>query len=120
MSEIKQGQIWRVITDGFACNDSHRYLRNADKAVDPEFKARKLILEKGEYIEIRYPFEWHFRTRDGLYLQASSEDILNNCRYVGKIFENINWRNQNKLDGILRERLYDEAPVSSSGQEREG
>lgn len=94
-TEIAVGQIWEVITENFLTSgndDAHK---------------RPTKLRKGEKIEIRYPYAWHFRTEDNIYLHATSEMILDNCKLIGVIWEKIKWMNVAKLDEILKLRLYD-------------
>ena len=93
--EIKVGQIWEVTTDEFMTSgESNDY-------------KRPLKLAKGEKIEIRYPYAWHFRTEDSHYLHANSEMILQNCRLFGEIFDKVRFQNKAKFEEILRLRLYD-------------
>lgn len=97
MSEIKieVGQIWEVTTDNFLTSGKNN-----------EYK-RPMQLKKGEKIEIRYPFEWHFRTEDNHYFHCTVQMLLENCTIYGKILERIRFSNIAKLEEILRLRLYD-------------
>lgn len=94
--EIKVSQIWEVVTENFLTSG------NDDKHKRPT----KLL--KGEKIEIRYPYAWHFRTEDGFYLHASEEMILENCVLYGVIWDRVRSNNIAKLDEILKLRLYDQ------------
>lgn len=94
--EIVVGQIWEVTTDSFATTGEK------DKKL-----GRRVLLHKGEKIEIRYAYEWHFRTEDNHYFHATPETIKNNARLYGVIWENVRFGNSAKLDDILRLRLYD-------------
>lgn len=94
--KIEVRQIWEVITDDF--------LTSCDKS---KYK-RPIKLFKGENIEIRYPYHWHFRTEDNEYFHAEPEMIIDNCKLKGIIWERIQWNNKAKLEEILRLRLYDE------------
>jgi len=99
--DIKVGQIWQVVTHDFYSSDK------TGKIAIREFNRNALInLNKDEYLEIRYPFEWHFRTVDNLYLHAYPTEILKHCRFVGQIDEKIWFGNQHNLKQILEEKLY--------------
>ena len=63
----------------------------------------------GEKIEIRFPYEWHFRTEDNVYMQVSEETLLKNCRLFGTIWERVRFNNKASLEEILRIGLYDKA-----------
>lgn len=91
---IKVGQIWEVTSDDFATSgDKSKY-------------KRPIKLAKGEKIEIRYPYEWHFRTEDKHYLHAEPDMILQNCKLIGEIIERVRSQNIASLEEILRLRLY--------------
>ncbi len=93
--QITQGQIWEVTTDSFLTsgkNDHHK---------------RPTKLAKGEKIEIRYPYAWHFRTEDAIYLHAEPEVILQNCKLFGVIWERVRSNNKASLLEILDLNLYD-------------
>jgi len=67
---VEVGQIWEVITDNFyGSKDITDYPRKA-----------KFKIEKGEKIEIRFPFAWHYRTADDMYLQSDEPYLLENCK----------------------------------------
>ena len=93
--KIEVGQIWEVITDNF--------LTSGD---DDKKNSRQLKIYKGEKIEIRYPYEWHFRTEKNEYYHAKSEMIINNCALFGIIKPEINRNNKAKLEEIIRLELY--------------
>lgn len=94
--KITQGQIWEVVTDGFLTS------------IDKSSYKRQIKLDKGEKIEIRYPYEWHFRTWDNHYLHAEVEVILANCKLIGTIIPHVKATNKANLEEILRLRLYDQ------------
>ena len=94
---IEQGQILEVISDNFLVNPSGIGEKNI----------RKCLLKKGEKIEIRFPFAWHFRTEDNLYFQADEVDILENCVLYGKVWSNVKFRNICSLEEILTLKLYE-------------
>ncbi len=91
---IKQGQIWEVVTNSFIT--SRRHHKNK----------RRCFIEKGERIEIRYPYEWHFRTEDNEYYHCEPEVIINNAKLIGEIYDNVKFDNIAKLDEVLRLKLY--------------
>jgi len=94
--KIEVGQIWQVITEDFLTSGSQ------------EERKRQTKLKKGEKFEIRYPYAWHFRTVDNFYFHAEPTMILQNCKLVGVIWEKIRFRNNAKLEEILRLDLFDE------------
>ena len=93
--EIKVGQIWQVTTDNFTTSGDHNKYK------------RPLKLAKGEKIEIRHPYAWHFRTEDSHYFHADAEMILQNCKLFGEIFDKVRLQNRANFEEILRLRLYD-------------
>jgi len=96
---IEQGQIWEVMTNNFLTSGRH-----------PETKhGRPVKIDNGEKIEIRYPYAWHFRTEDNFYFHASPEMITDNCKLIGIINEDIQWKNKAKLEEILRLELFNKA-----------
>lgn len=92
--EIKVGQIWEVITDGFKTSPASSAAK------------RPVHLWIGERIQILHPYEWHFRTEDGAYLHATPDMISENCRLIGTVLEPVRFANKAKLDEILRLELY--------------
>lgn len=96
--DMKVGQIWQVTTENFFTS-----LRNEAKIGKTK---RQIKLNNGEFIEIRYPFCWHFRTTDNEYYHAEPEMILQNCVLVGEILENIRFKNKANLEEIMRLELY--------------
>lgn len=92
---ITQGQIYEVITDNFLTSgESNKY-------------KMPLQLKKGDKIEIRYPYAWHFRTINNHYLHATPEMILENCKLFGVIWDKVKFNNKAQLEEIIRLRLYD-------------
>ena len=96
-NKIEVGQIWEVITENFLTSG------NDDK------HHRPTKIRKGEKIEICYPYAWHFRTEDNIYLHATPEMILENCKLVGIIWQKVKWMNLAKLDEIINLHLYDKS-----------
>lgn len=99
-TDVNVGQIWEVTTELFLTSGQDKPLN------------RQVKLKKGEKLEIRYPYEWHFRTEDNQYFHCEEVMILQNCKLIGKIWEKIKWQNEAKLDEILRLRLYD--PINNN------
>jgi len=99
MISIEVGQIWQVCADNFWTTD------NCSRATIDGRKVR-FCLNRDEYIEIRYPFEWHFRTTDNFYFHAKPIEILKKCRYIGKINEKVRSKNDMELQEILDQQLY--------------
>lgn len=97
-NKIEVGQIWQVVTNNFW----------SSKVDNNKINGRKISynFKRDEYIEIRYPSEWHFRTIDNIYAHAYPTEILKHCRYIGKINENTRFENKKKLQEILDENLY--------------
>lgn len=91
---IEQGQIYEVMTDNFMTSGESNSIKRPAK------------LLKGEKIEIRYPYEWHFRTEDNQYFHARSEMIYENCKLIGRIIEQVRFNNKAKLKEILELELY--------------
>lgn len=94
---IEVGQIWQVVTDDFWSTGEGYRIKN---------RYVKTLLERDEYIEIRYPYEWHFRTIDNEYLHAYPLDILKNCRLIGKIKDDVRFENKLSLLQIINDKLY--------------
>ena len=94
-TEIKQGHIYEVITDSFFTSGRHNKTK------------RPVKLRKGEKIEIRFAFEWHFRTEDNYYFHATPEMITENCKPFGKIFKQVSFNNKANLAQILELELYE-------------
>ena len=101
---IEVGQIWIITDNGFTvqtkekCNCLCGHIH--DRAVTKE-------LPKNTYIEIRYPFAWHFRTEKGEYYHALPELILDKCKFVGKIKDNIRFKNNHDLQEILDNNYFE-------------
>jgi hypothetical protein len=100
--KIEVGQIWQVIDNDFWSSDKSKF------TASKEFGNREIRIKllQGEFIEIRFPFEWHFRTIDNIYLHAFPQEILKHCRLYGTINEDVNFANKKDLKEILEEGLY--------------
>jgi hypothetical protein len=106
MSEIRVGQIWQVVTDDFWSSEKsdRKYIdHNQEHKIARKMRIR---YQRDEYLEIRYPFAWHFRTVDNIYMHAEPSEILKHCRYIGEIDENIKFGNRHRLAEILEQKLY--------------
>ena len=93
--DIRQGQIWRVDTNFFQTSGKSN-----------SFK-RPILLTKNELIEIRYPFDWHFRTLDNNYWHAETDEILKHCKPFGIIWSKVRSRNNCNLSEIVSLGLFD-------------
>jgi len=93
--DIQVGQIWEVTSSSFLTSGENTKFN------------RQVMLKKGEFIEIRYPYEWHFRTEDDFYFHCNPETILLNCKFIGTIYEEIRFKKNAKLEEILRLELYE-------------
>lgn len=92
---ISVGQIWKVSTDEFMTSGkSNKY-------------ERKIKLNKHELIEIRYPYEWHFRTIDNHYWHIGPDDLIKNCVPFGVIWEKVRFNNRCNLSEIINLGLFD-------------
>ena len=94
--KIEVGQIYEVITEGFVTS------YNKD--------TRRTGLLVGEKIEIRYPYDWHFRTEDNKYYHCAPSMIKDHCKLVGIIYDEVRRGNRAELSDILRLHLYNEPP----------
>jgi hypothetical protein len=91
--KIEQGYILEVKKSFLtSCGDSHT--------------KRPVQIQKGEKIEIRYPYQWHFRTEDNEYYHAKPEVLEKNCEPFGIILEEVRWHNKASLSQILEVHAY--------------
>ena len=101
--EIEVGQIWVVTRKGFTvkeeidciCGCGHSHKREILKEIPRNSK-----------IEIRYPYEWHFRTEQNTYHHAKPDHIIDKCAFFGTIHNEIRFNNRHTLSQILEENLY--------------
>ena len=70
-------------------------------------KGRSVQMNVGDFIEIRYAYEWHFRTQDDVYFQAAADVIKEHCVLIGYVWSDVSWKNKAKLSDILELELYD-------------
>ena len=66
----------------------------------------KVFIPKGEILEIRYPYAWHFRTQSNHYDHASAEVLIKNCSFFGEVKDGIRFANKHDLKQILEQELY--------------
>lgn len=92
--KIEPGQIWEVITDSFFTSKRNNTFN------------RNLKLDRGEKIEIRFPFAWNYRTVDNHYFDSPEKMILDNCRLFRVIIPEIKSANIASLEEILRLKLF--------------
>jgi len=101
--KIEVGQIFEIITDDFYAS------KNIESIVNQSFGGReaRFYLKKGERIEIRFPFEWNYRTEDNIYFHSDNDYILSKCKLIGKVEAKVKSNNNATLEEILRLELYD-------------
>ena len=95
-NNVEVGQIWEVLED---------------MPVDPKdenYGGRKILINKGEKIEIRYPYAWHFRTIDNVYLHVDESILLKKCKLYGIIWDKVRSTNRADLREIINLKLFDE------------
>jgi len=92
---IEVGQLYIVDKPFWTSGDTSEYGNNI-----------KRKMAKGDIIEIRYPYEWHFRTVNNQYDHARTKTLAKYCTFYGKIHENVRFNNGRKLSEILAEELY--------------
>lgn len=100
--KIEVGMILEIITNDFYASKNFGHSLNFD------LKGRvcKIYLEKGEKIEIRFPFEWNYRTEDNIYFHSDSDYLIKNCKIYGYVLENVRFNNKANLEEIIRLELY--------------
>ena len=91
---VEVGQLYIVTTGSFWTSGKNN-----------KFK-RSVLLKKGEVIEIRYPYEWHFRTEDNHYFHVNPQVLEKNAVLFGTIWENVRFANRCELEDILKLGLY--------------
>lgn len=94
-TKIEVGQIWKVTSDTFFTSGEKNKFE------------RPVNILKDEFIEIRYPYEWHFRTYDNHYFHAKPEMIHQNCILHGVIWRKVRFANNCDLKIILDKELFD-------------
>jgi hypothetical protein len=99
--KMEQGQIWQVQSDGCLVKEWGVGLK----------KPRQVMLEVGEYIEIRFPYAWHFRTIEDRYFEASEEMLWGHCKYIGIILPDVQFKNKAKLKEIIELELFTTTPI---------
>ena len=99
--KIEVGQIWEVADENFFATKDLREL-----GVKNDDRTARFYLRKGSKIEIRYPYEWHYRTEDNHYYNSKPEYILGKCKLYGVIDDDVKSKNKARLEEILRIGLY--------------
>ncbi len=99
IEKVEVGQIWELETDTIV---------NYKPLGENPIKGRRVLLLRGEKIEIRYPYAWHFRTEDDIYFQIDEPTLKMNCKLIGYIWSEVRGRNIAKLEEILRLKLWDD------------
>lgn len=105
--EIIQGQIWKIITDNFY-----------DSGEMESYRTDTLIknkIKKGTFIEIRYPYAWHWRANysfkenggSGSYGHSTAKSIVGNCILFGRVQSEVSWLNSFSINEILEKELYE-------------
>jgi len=95
-STVEVGQLFRVHTAFFSMIDRIGRKRR-----------QKLEILPGDILEIRYPFEWHFRIDDNdTYAQCSEEVLLSHCDFLGVIDYEVRQNNESPLVEILANKHY--------------
>jgi len=113
MMQISQGQIWVTISEMKAdCREqieceSCNHVRTVTKDV---------TIPAGTFIEIRYAYEWHYRTIFDKYHHSDPAEILRNARMFGTVLGSISFDNKHKLSDILDEGLYTPHHVPEEGE----
>lgn len=83
-------------------------------------------IRKGSIIEIRFAFEWNFRTECDTYCNATPEAIAKHCSFFGLVNGDVRFGNKHKTAEIIKEKLYESAdqfelvrkPMGNSGAPR--
>jgi hypothetical protein len=96
--KIEVGQIWEITDDNF--------FGTTDVTVGDVKRELRFHVKKGNKIEIRYPFEWNYRTECNYYIHSKPEYILDKCKLHGVIKEDVKSNNKANLEEILRLDLY--------------
>lgn len=92
------GQIWLAIEDFWTSGESRSSGSNS--------RYQKILIESGEKLEVRYPYEWHLRTEDNNYFHISEETLRGSCILFGKIHEDVRFSSSKELSEILRDKDY--------------
>jgi len=106
---IRQGQLWKVTTNELCGKIDVR--KECEHCGHKTTVTERVRLKENDIIEIRYPYEWHFRTEDNRYIQAEPDVILNNAVLFGIVNEQVKFNNRHNLKEILEQKLYEPLPV---------
>ena len=99
IKKIEIGQIWEVTDDNF--------FGTTDVTQGKIKRELRFHVKKGQKIEIRYPFEWNYRTECNYYIHSEPQYILDKCKLYGIVDEKVKSNNKANLEEILRLRLFD-------------
>lgn len=97
---LSGGHIWA------AKNDVLCYRGSSEK----EMRLRRVVVNKNELVEFRYPHNAHFRINDNgkdVYLYLTEEEFTKNFVPVGVVFEAVRFRNNNSMKEIIESRLWE-------------
>lgn len=61
---------------------------------------------KGDILEIRYPYAWHFRTVENWYDHVDEKTLIKYCTFYGTIDSDVQFSNKHDLKQILDEKLF--------------
>lgn len=92
---ITQGMLL-VVKKAFWTTDAHKV----------EKFPVKYYVPKGTILEIRYPYEWHFRFGKAIYAQAPPATLVKCCEFFGTVHEDVKFDNKKSLPEIMKENLY--------------
>ena len=92
----RHGTLWIVKKDMLAEHEYKDYIGN-----------RKVLLEKGEILEWRYESDNHFRTIDNKWFWVKDDVWEEYCLQIGKIHNDVCWKNRANTDDIWRLELFD-------------
>lgn len=95
MEKVNVGEIWKVTGKGMVTEFGENK------------GSRAVVLNVGEFIEIRYPYEWHYRTDTDEYFCSTEDVLLENCKLHGVVWSNVKSGNRCKLSDIMNLQLYD-------------
>ena len=98
--KVEVGQLWKVKKGFWSSGRSHTVAKGG------AHRKVKIWINKGDIIEVRYPYRWHLRTLDGWYFHIPEEKLLSKCKVWAVIDTAIISGNRHKLKSILEEKLY--------------
>ena len=66
----------------------------------------KARIKKGKVIELRYQYDWNFRTECNTYCNAPAKVLIKNCSFLGRVHDDVKRANNTNLKDILSNDLY--------------